>query len=100
MAKGAMVSVLPRAVTMGSRNAKPMQVMTAPQTKDPKKPEEAYTEARSVSRPPSALAMALPAPWPNMKAKAWMIDMNPKTIPTAPEALLPSCPTKAVSTRL
>ncbi len=95
-----MVSVLPRAMTMGPRTAKPMPVMTAPHTKEPAKPEEAYTEARSVSRPPRALEMALPAPWPNIKAKAWMIDMNPNTMPTAPEALLPSCPTKAVSTRL
>ena len=38
-----------------------------------------------------------PAPWPNMNPKAWMMAMSPKTMPTAPEALMPTRPTNQVS---
>ena len=56
--------------------------------------------AVSVSRAPSMRAMMLPAPCPNMKPTAWMMLMYPKMTPTAPLWLVPSLPTKAVSTML
>ena len=42
----------------------------------------------------------LPPPCPNVKPKAWIIAIKPNTMPTAPLALVPSLPTKAVSTIL
>jgi hypothetical protein len=75
-------------------------VIAAPLIKEPKQPVEAVLEAASVSLAPRALEMILPEPWPNIKPKAWIIAINPKTMPTAPLALVPSLPTKAVSTRL
>ena len=42
----------------------------------------------------------LPEPMPYMKPMAWITDMKPKMTPTAALWLVPSRPTKAVSTRL
>ena len=61
---------------------------------------EAAREAASGSRAPSFRAMMLPEPMPYMKPMAWITDMKPKMTPTAALWLVPSRPTKAVSTRL
>ena len=77
--------------------------MTAHRTPTPiaqKKPVEAVVVASDTSRLPSSRDMMLPEPCPNIKPTACMIAMNPNTTPTAPLALVPSCPTNAVSTRL
>ena len=74
--------------------------MITPMPKEQMIPVDATRDARSVSRAPSSRAEMLPEPCPNMKPTAWMMAMNPKTTPMAALWLVPSCPTKAVSTRL
>ena len=49
---------------------------------------------------PSLLDIFAPAPCPNIKPKACNIAINPKTIPTAPVALVPTVETKYVSAML
>ena len=44
--------------------------------------------------------MMPPAPWPSIKPSAWMMAIRLETTPTAPDALVDSCPTKKVSARL
>lgn len=66
-----------------------MQINT-PLRNEAKKPADALTEALCLSFIPRALESMLPAPCPNIKPIAWMIDINPNTIPTAPLALVPS----------
>jgi hypothetical protein len=59
-----------------------------------KKLVEAYFPALSTSFAPRRRDITLPAPWPNMKPTAWIMDIRPNTMPTAPLALVPSWLTK------
>ena len=95
-----MVGVLPSRRTMGSmKTAAAAEIMT-PVPKEHRMPVEATRDAASGSRAPRSLAEMLPEPMPNMKPTAWMSAMKPKTTPMAALWLVPSRPTKAVSTRL
>ena len=89
-----MVSVLPSRYISGVRNRRPKTPITAPIKRARKKPVEANRVALSTSCWPRRREMLLPAPWPNIKPKAWKIAIRLKTTPMAPEALLPSWPTK------
>ena len=62
LAKGAMVSVLPKAMTSGSRNRKPRISMTNPRNMEQKNPVEAMMPALSLSLAPSSLETMLPLP--------------------------------------
>ena len=95
-----MVGVLPRIVTSWSRNANDRTESRTPKPRAKKNAVEVVTQASSLRFWPSSRETMLPAPWPNMKPKAWMMDMKAKTMPTAPLALVPSWPTKAVSAML
>ena len=79
---------------------RPHTVMSSPAPKEQKKLVVAKREALSTSWAPRRRLMMDPAPWPNMKPKAWMMAMRPNTMPTAPEALMPTRPTNQVSAML
>ena len=55
-----------------------------------KKLVDANIRASSTLFAPSLLDIFAPAPCPNIKPKACNIAINPKTIPTAPVALVPT----------
>ena len=65
-----------------------------------KKLVEANFVAAWVSWLPRLRLMMPPAPWPSIKPSAWMMAIRLETTPTAPDALVDSCPTKKVSARL
>ena len=92
-----MVSVLPSSITSGFSQINPAIPMTIPQKSARKKPVEASTLAVSSSCIPNFREIILPQPCPNINPNACKIAINPNTIPTAPLALLPNVPTKAVS---
>ena len=86
--------------TIGVRNTAETSAIARPVRKESMTPVDATTLASSTFFCPSRRAMMLPEPMPYMKPNAWMMDIKPKTMPTAPLALVPSVPTNAVSTRL
>lgn len=78
----------------GFKNIRPSTPIKAPKKSEPKKLVEANIRASSTLLAPSLLDMFAPAPCQNMKPKACNIAINPKTIPTAPVALVPTVETK------
>ncbi len=99
-AYGAIVDVLPRTRTISSRYIKPNTAIQMPQINDAANPSDAWQDALFTSFCASLREIMLPEPCPNINPKACMTAMNPNTTPTAPLALVPSRPTKAVSARL
>ena len=95
-----MVSVAPSTRISGLIKATPSSVRHRPAARARKKPEEAASSARWISRAPRWRATVLPAPMPIMKPMAWIMAMRLNTTPTAPAADVPSWDTKKVSAML
>lgn len=95
-----MVEVEPIKYISGFRNIRPSTAIKAPKKSELKKLVDANIRASSTLFAPSLLDIFAPAPCPNIKPKACNIAINPKTIPTAPVALVPTVETKYVSAML
>ena len=78
----------------GFKNISPSIAINTPKKSEPKKLVEANIRASSTLLAPSLLDIFAPAPCPNIKPKACNIAIKPKTIPTAPVALVPTVETK------
>ena len=92
--------MLPSSRTSPVSPAMPHTPSTAPAPMAVKKLVEANRDALWVSPLPRLRLMTLPAPCPSMNPMAWITAIRLDTTPTAPEALVDSCPTKKVSARL
>ena len=92
-----MESVLPRIRISGSCKTSPKIPIKLPHKSERKKLVEAKILALSTSLPPSFLLILLPAPWPSINPKAWIIAIRANTTPVAPLALVPRRLTKKVS---
>ena len=76
------------------RNAIPTMLRMRESTTAKKNPEDAVLVASSSFFAPSCLESMFPAPIPIVKPMACIMAMIEKTIPTAPDALVPSLETK------
>ncbi|OPZ40543.1 MAG: hypothetical protein BWY99_00639 [Synergistetes bacterium ADurb.BinA166] len=95
-----MVSVAPSSRIRPSMRLRPKTASSMPNRKTTKNPLEATVFASSTFCAPSRRDIQVPEPMPMVNPTAWIMAMREKTIPTAPEALVPSLDTKNVSPML